>query len=161
MAAHERLKNELTQDEKYHNLMRRFILFYFLFSWRVVWAVQPVVYAVPVVRHARTRRRPESPTPWCCWLGPLWPVFCWRPASEISWTRWELDTVPKWYSVFGQTCLGKQCRPRSGCSFNWCVQLICTVCCSIHIVWMHYCMVKLPWSLFKVWILLDWEIYSE
>ena len=44
--------------------------------------------------------------------------------------------------VFGQTGLGKQCRPRSDCSL--------TVCKSVYILWTHYSKVKPLCSYFSV-----------
>ena len=48
--------------------------------------------------------------------------------------------------VFGQICLGKQCRPRSDCSSI----RVYTVCHSVCIVWTHYSMVEPHSSNFRV-----------
>ena len=49
--------------------------------------------------------------------------------------------------------LGKQCRPRSGCSWRSCLISVYTVCHPVCIFWTHYFMVKPPCSNFKGWML--------
>ena len=47
-----------------------------------------------------------------------------------------------------RTGLGKQCRPRSDCSYS--LTRVYTVCNSLYIVWTHYSMVKPPCSNVRV-----------
>ena len=52
--------------------------------------------------------------------------------------------------VFGQICLGKQCRPRSDCSYRSSLIRVYTVCHSVCIIWTHYSMVEPHSSNFRV-----------
>ena len=58
--------------------------------------------------------------------------------------------LPNWSSVFGQTDRGKQCRPRSDCSWRSSLIRVYSVCHSICIFWTNCSVVKRYCSQFRM-----------
>ena len=79
----------------------------------------------------------------------LWTARRWRFSVQKKLLKFYIE-VPKGSHVFGQTGLGEQCRPRSGCSWRSNLIRVYTVCHSVCIFWIHYSMVKPPCSNFRV-----------